>query len=335
MVRTRKIYYKKLSEIAEDIAYEVERLLKKLGFEHARIETPKPNMERSIDILAWRSEGIEKKIHLKITVDADNLSYPEINDLSGFSKTIDSIPIVVSEYDKKIDMNDEVVYEKNNIPVVNVNTLEPLLKESDNLYILSKKGDYYVRIDGSKLRNKREEKGMSLGELADLLRVSRKTIYEYERNKFDVNIEAAEKLIDLFGEDITRPYRIFRDNILDQLTYRQSEVDNKLEETIISFLQKENNHVFHAKKTFVDLLVKQCKESDKKIMIGIEHKRSSTTLEEKIEEMSKITGIKDLKKFVVMGKTGKGIDYYEDIAIVDVDTLLKKLKEIKRTEEEE
>jgi putative transcriptional regulator len=43
---------------------------------------------------------------------------------------------------------------------------------------------------------------MSMGELAEMLGISRKAVYEYEKGAMDPSIEVAQKLIDIFGEDI-------------------------------------------------------------------------------------------------------------------------------------
>ena len=150
----------KHKEIVEDIVGSVERILSSQGYTHARIRTPKDVSGRSIDILAWRGGG-KRKIHLKITLDTDDVKRQEALDLIGVSKTIDSKPIIVSEYEKRFDLQDEVIYEKNNVPTVNISTLGKLLDNCRELYIISKKGDYYVRINGDALRRLRKETGMS------------------------------------------------------------------------------------------------------------------------------------------------------------------------------
>ncbi len=287
-------------ELVEDIAREAEKALSQIGFKHARIETPRKTESRSIDMLAWNPKDERRRVFIKVTLDTNALSSQEYSDLAGASKLTGAKPVVVSEYDRKIDMQDDVIYKRSSIPSVNVKTLKSLLTESKDLYIIARKGDFYVRINGEKLRREREKLGMSLGELAELLGVTRKAVYEYERNTFDVSIECAEKLIELFGEEITRPYSVFSDEEYKEV--RVQAADNKVEERVMQLIRKSGGEVYHAKRTFADLFVRK---GSMKMIVGIEHKRSAATIEEKAMELEKLTELRDFKKILIVNKEKK------------------------------
>jgi len=63
-------------------------------------------------------------------------------------------------------------------------------------------------VDGKKLRQRREEAGISLGALAKELGVSRETVYRYEREEIEAPAKIAQKLIDMFGEDVIKKISI-------------------------------------------------------------------------------------------------------------------------------
>ncbi len=287
-------------ELVEDIARETEKVVSQAGFKHARIETPKNTAYRSIDILAWSIEDKSKRLFIKVALDTSTITSQEYNDLCGAARMTGAKPLLVSEYDRRIDLQDDVVYKKSSVPLVNVRTLKPLLKESSDLYIISVKGDFYVRINGLKLRIEREKRGLSLGELARILGVSRKAVYEYERNTFDASIECGEKLIELFGEEITRPYSIFKDEELK--TVKMHSPDNKIEEKVINVMESSGGEVYHAKRAFADLFIKA---RNTRMIIGVEHKRALATIEEKMEELEKLREFNDLLKVIVVDESRK------------------------------
>ncbi|HEW63899.1 helix-turn-helix domain-containing protein [Fervidicoccus fontis] len=294
----------------------------KSGFEFVKIDRPDNFNERSIDILAWSKDEKKKKIHLKITLDTGFLSKEEIRDLIGITKSASSRPIIVSEYDKKIDIQDEVIYLKENVPTVNVTTLPKLLSCSKDLYIFLKKGEFVVRISGEKMRERREKLGLSLGELANRLGVTRKSIYEYEKNTFDVRIDYADKLFDALGEEIVSPYNIFSDEVVEMVKMKKEEIpDNLFEEKIFNILNEKNMFFYHARKTFVDIIAKKGEEI---FFIAIDHEHMPLTLEEKAEQLSKIKKLKDVEKMIVAKKEkAKELkkEYSDEIRIIPDDKI--------------
>lgn len=318
----------RFKSILDSVYQDVIKTIKQHNFKYVIIERPYSPDERSIDLLAWSEEDQNKKLHLKITVDLDFLGGDELKDIIGMYQKADSKPLIVCEYDRKIDLQDEVIYTKEGVPAVNTKTLQSALSGSNELYIISKKGDYIVRISGEKLRKKREEMGLSLGTVASKLGVTRKAVYEYERNTFGVRIELAEKLIEHFGEDITSPYDIFSDEYLTAIKFKQirTQPDNKIEENIFNLMSKEGIAFYHAKKMFVDVIARADKDI---ILLGIEHSKSTLGIEDKAEELSKIKGLKNVKKVVIASqhKAENMKDSYPDVKVVSAEKI-KKIEEL-------
>ena len=310
-------------DLVEELASRTEKTLARLGYRQVRVETPQDVFERSIDIIAWSPEDAEKRIHVKVTLDLSALSNQEISDMLSFSKTLGSKPVIVSEYDRRIDMHDDVVYEKNTIPAVNSNTLEGLLGGDPSLFIVGKRGDFYVRIDGEKLRLRRLEKNLSLGEISEVLGVSRKAVYEYERGSFDVSVEVAERLLELFGDDITKPYDLFEEEVGSHET-RTPRPDNRLEDRIMKVLSTLGLSVYHAKKTFVDVLGKG---EDAHVLVSVEHTRSKASIEEKLSQLEKLRHFREVRRIVVVEHAGKNVSPDdEDIVVYRGDEVEKGLR---------
>jgi putative transcriptional regulator len=79
-------------------------------------------------------------------------------------------------------------------------------------------------IDGGKLRERREQAGMSLGALAEELGVARETVYRYERGEIEAPLRVAEKLIRMFGSDVIRRVNIRKRPELAQEELRSRQV---------------------------------------------------------------------------------------------------------------
>jgi len=69
-------------------------------------------------------------------------------------------------------------------------------------------GGLYVSIDGDLLADEREERGWSLGRLANELGVSRRTVSKYE-DGMNASIEVAIQLEELFNQPFSNPVSVF------------------------------------------------------------------------------------------------------------------------------
>ncbi len=126
----------------------------------------------------------------------------ELKKISFFFKATPLLVVNIAE--------DDVVYRRYGIVAINVNTLRKILLDTP-IFIMSERGGYYVRISQENLRRIREQRNYSLRDLANLLGVSRKAVYEYERGESKVSLEVAKRLYDLFGESIIEPINVFEE----------------------------------------------------------------------------------------------------------------------------
>jgi putative transcriptional regulator len=71
-------------------------------------------------------------------------------------------------------------------------------------------GGYYVRLDGESIRQRRMKLGLSVGKLAEQLRISRRTLYGYERGMVKASVSAAYNLEWILGMPVVKHIDIFK-----------------------------------------------------------------------------------------------------------------------------
>ncbi len=134
--------------------------------------------------------------------DAEEISTKTAEGLRSFSVFLEGLPIVVSERSAGEKLEDNIVYTRYRLPVVTRSTLERLVGGSEEPLIYISKGGVYVKLRGEELKRIREEKGLSRGELARLLGVSRRTVLYYEKGLSDASLQVAAKMEEYIGDRV-------------------------------------------------------------------------------------------------------------------------------------
>lgn len=90
------------------------------------------------------------------------------------------------------------------MPIVSLQTLTDLLLEEVPPFIFAAPGGLYVKLDSDLLKKLREDKGISLGNLAEVAGVSRRTIQMYETG-MGAMIDVAIRLEEFLDHPIVLP----------------------------------------------------------------------------------------------------------------------------------
>ncbi len=112
-------------------------------------------------------------------------------------------PLIVGERSGVGMLEDGVVYFRYGIPAVNTQTLHDYFVNEFRPCVYSSAGGLFVSIDGEAMRAAREQKNLSLGELASALGVSRRSVSKYERGA-STTIEIALKLEEILEARLIR-----------------------------------------------------------------------------------------------------------------------------------
>jgi len=272
----------------------VAELLVKRSLEYSMINYP-DKREKSIDLIAVNKNN--NRIVVKILRSKKVAKIKP--DLQNVAKIGIGIPIMIDDTTEQ-----EVINDKGNVFEMNVNTFEKIL-DGEKVFLYKTRGGIFVKINSKELKKRREEMGLSLGEIAQSLGVSRISIYEYEKEDSYVSIDIAEKLVEIFGEDILgdilNNFRVYDIN---------SEAENSMSSTtsskIISKLSEKGFKIVSMNFTAVDIIASK---EEKKMFFSLETESTSKSLI-KFNEARKISE-KIGSELVIIVKDNKNKKMYE------------------------
>ncbi len=137
-----------------------------------------PHGERGLcfDLVARRDDTL---LILKVLQNVDALNEETAQELKGIARTLKAAPLVVGMRSGTGPLEDDVIYSRFGVPIVSRPTLVEFLEEGVPPFLYSAPGGLYVRLDAAALRQLREDRQISLGTLADIAGVSRRTIQMY------------------------------------------------------------------------------------------------------------------------------------------------------------
>ena len=170
---------------------------------------------RSFDLIARKSENI---LVIKVVPHIDSVGEDSASDLHIIAKHLKGKPIIVGEKARDSDLERGAVYLRYGIIATSATTLYDFFVDEVPPLVYAQPGGLYVNINGSRLRNLREEQNLSLGDLAAILGVSRRTISKYESG-MSTTLDIAIKLEEMFDSAIVEA--------IDLLSHRTPETKQR------------------------------------------------------------------------------------------------------------
>lgn len=182
----------------EDLIENVRDILAKAGFYVSRTLV----MRRiSFDVVARRDKIL---LIMKVLGNIDSFSKENAEELKVLAEALEASPLVIGERSGSGDMEEGIVYSRFGIPIVSIDTLSDFVLEGIPPFIFAAPGGLYVKLDSELLRKLREEKNISLGTLAEVAGVSRRTIQMYESG-MGATIDVATRIEDYLNELLVVP----------------------------------------------------------------------------------------------------------------------------------
>ena len=132
---------------------------------------------RSFDLIARKGDAI---VVIKAVVHIDSMSEELAHELAAIAHFLKGKPLVIGEKARDAELERGAVYLRYGIVSTSAMTLYDFFVEEVPPLVYAQPGGLYVNINGELLRTLREECGLSLGDLASALGVSRRTISKYE-----------------------------------------------------------------------------------------------------------------------------------------------------------
>ena len=173
------------------------------GFEVSERFSLRP---RSFDLIA-RNNGI--LLVVKVVSHIDSVSDEVAFDLTTISRYLHGIPLIVGERARDSELERGAVYIRYGIYAISVATLYDYFVEKVPPLVYASPGGLYVNINGEALREMRERRGMSLGDLGHLLGVSRRTISKYESG-MGTTLDVAVRIEEVFNDGVVESIDILR-----------------------------------------------------------------------------------------------------------------------------
>jgi putative transcriptional regulator len=140
-------------------------------------------------------------IVIKVVSHIDSVSEETAWDMDVISRYLKGYPLIVGEKARDSGLERGAVYIRYGIFAISLETLYDYFVEKVPPLVYASPGGLYVNIDGDLLRLLREKHQLSLGDLAHLLGVSRRTISKYESG-MGTTLDIAARIEELFDTAI-------------------------------------------------------------------------------------------------------------------------------------
>jgi putative transcriptional regulator len=145
---------------------------------------------------------------MRVQPDIGSFSTSDSTELRAISESFSASCVLIGEEAREKPLQDDTVYTRHGILAVTLRTFENVVVHDIRPLIQANPGGYYVQIDGEALKQRRQELGLSAGQVAEMVRTSRRTIYGYERGMAKASVTAAYNLIWALGIPVAKSVNI-------------------------------------------------------------------------------------------------------------------------------
>ncbi|MCI4358566.1 MAG: helix-turn-helix domain-containing protein [Thermoplasmata archaeon] len=159
----------------------------------------------AFDLMARRDSLL---LILKILKNIDALDSSEAKRLHDLASLFAATVILVGKNSGATPLEPGVVYSRYDIPILVEESLEEYFAKGVPPFLFSSPGGIFARIDGTRLRELRDLHRLSLGALATIAGVSRRTIQLYEEGG-GAETSIVERIERYMGEPIAMPIDFF------------------------------------------------------------------------------------------------------------------------------
>lgn len=252
---------------------------------------------RSFDIVARKKSVI---LVIKAVTHIDSVSEEIARDLDHVARYLRGSPLIVGERARDAELERGAVYIRYGIYAISVPTLYDAFVEGIPPLVYASPGGLYVNINGETLRELREKRNLSLGDLGSMLGVSRRTISKYESG-MGTTLEIAQKIEEIFDAPLVQA--------IDLLAYKSvfPPVEESPEETPMGFLEKLGVRLHAMRRAPFQALIEI---SDESILAGYGSSQKVVKRAALIGNISQVAGMHAmcvLTDYEKQGKIGKTV----------------------------
>ena len=178
------------------------RILRQVGFYVADLHTVRPSC---FDLIARRDSQL---LLIKILKNVDAIDSAGASSLISLADLMHGAPLLIGSTSGGQLLEDGVLYTRYGLGILTLETLEDYLVKGIPPFLFSSPGGTFARINGRRLRQARERAHHSLGTVATMVGVSRRTIQLYEEGG-GAEVEVIERLEQIFDVPLAQPLNPF------------------------------------------------------------------------------------------------------------------------------
>ena len=256
-----------------------ESILEKAGFHLSQRCSSRPSC---FDLAAHRQEQLA---FAKVYVNIGNVSAKDALELQKISACFSAACFIIGEKTRRKPLEDDTVYCRYNIHAITAKTLEDMVLHEVNPLVEAGPGGYYIELDGNLVRKRRQELELSVGKLAEMLGISRRTLYGYERGMAKASVSTAYKLEWILGVPVAQFIDMFQftPKGADFVTARRIVIKHHLLQTVFRKFTQFNFRVAHTGRAPFDFIAR-CSEKELKIICGVADKKERN-VDQRTEEI--------------------------------------------------
>lgn len=271
-----------------EILGNVESLFEDAGFHLSRRCCTKPHC---FDFVARREDNL---LFTKVQPNIGNIYEKDAYGLTTLSDAFHATSLFICEKTRNKPIEDDTLYMRYGVRAITLRTLEDALFQGFGPLIEAGPGGYYVKLDGEAIRKERLEKGLSIGKVAEVLGVSRRTLYGYERGLAKASVLTSYKLASILGIPVVEPLDLFQPIAKTEgflATARRIISESRFLRFIIKKLRQFNFTVFQLRRAPFDFVARSPMNGVTLIgAIAYEEEDNFAIKTEEIVSISKVVG---------------------------------------------
>jgi len=240
----------------------------------------------------------EELLVIKISYNVSLMNEDAASSLASFAKNIDAYPIIIGVVNRNERIEDGVLYTRYSIPVLSPRTFIDFIKNEEKPLVRAGPGGFYVDIDGEKLKKLREERNISLGDLASVTNTSRRTILLYE-NGMSMSLEIALKLEEYLNTELIKATSILIKSTLGDAKPNFKKM-KEFERLVSSLLESKGFDVYSYRKSMINMVIKEEMQS---FLSGLE--LEDENFRRKMEFIRKMSDLVNREGFLIVKEKDK------------------------------
>jgi len=263
-----------------------ESILKKVGFQRSQRCMSRPSC---FDLAA---HGKKQLVLVKVYANIGNVSARDASELQKISECFSATPLVIGEKTRRKPLEDDTVYSRYNIYAINPKTLENIVRHDMHPLVEAGPGGYYIKLDGNLIRENRQKLGLSVGKVAEMMGISRRTLYGYERGMTKASVSTAYKLEWVLGAPVAQSIDIFQPTSQASgflATTKRLIISHHFLQTVSRKFAQFNFGVVHTRRAPFDFIA-QCSGKGLKIICGVADKKERN-IDQRTKEIISISKI--------------------------------------------